>query len=328
MYTLPKEWLKFLREQHPPGSRIRLTEMKDPYRSMAPGTMGTLDRIDDIGTYHVHWDDGSGLGLVIGEDRFTVLPPELTTMKLYMPLNGDLYEQDDYGDMEDEPNCIGGCGLRIYADAIASALVKNQMPEEAERGIMHWYDEPDTVNNKVQSAVFKVEERDGRLWGVAECKVYGELQPKELETLKDYIEGQASDGWGESFEQREIQTDDGELYVHLWDSDDWNIQTEQERFSPKLAEGLPEMCFSTLKTTGELICIKRGESGYYPSTWSSTNKEENVEKADQLNEELGVTPEQRQAMEIGSMAGWNVPGADPANYGGAEHRFGGGMTLG
>ena len=137
---------------------------------------------------------------------------------------------------------------------------------------------------------------------------------KDGTILKEYLGGQASDGWGEGFEQRPIEVDGGELYVHLWQPDDWSIQTEQERFAPKVAEGLPELCFSTLRTTGQLICIKRGETGYYPSDWDTGDKEGNVELADELNEDLGVTPIQRQAMEIGSMAGWDVPGADPKHY--------------
>ena len=64
--------------------------------------------------------------------------------------------------------------------------------------------------------------------------------------------------------------------------------------------------------TGQLIRIKRGETGYYPSEWDTGDKEQNVELADELNEKLGVSPIQRQAMEVGSMAGWDVQGADPA----------------
>ena len=326
---IQKEWLNFLREQYPVGSRIKLREMKDPYAPVPPGTIGTLDHIDDMGTFHMKWDNGRTLGLVIGEDSFSLLAPEPTTMKLYMPLSANLYTRDEWGDTESEPTELNGRELRTYEGMILKALIANRSPEESESGIMHWYNENDTVNEKVKSVLFTAEERNGQLWGVAECRVVGELTQEELSTLKEYITGQASDGWGEGFEQREINTDEGELYVHLWNfGDSWGLQTEEERFSPKIAEGLPELCYSLHESTGELIVIKRGECGYYPTDYNTPDKERNIELADRLNEKLGVNMWQRQAMEVGSICGWDVPGADPAKYQEPPKPQMGGMTLG
>jgi hypothetical protein len=33
------------------------------------GCMGTVRMVDDIGTIHVSWDNGSSLGVVYGEDE-------------------------------------------------------------------------------------------------------------------------------------------------------------------------------------------------------------------------------------------------------------------
>lgn len=81
-----------------------------------------------------------------------------------------------------------------------------------------------------------------------------------------------------------------------------------------IPDGLPELCFSVLPGEGKLICIKRGESGYYPSDWETGNAEKNRETADYANEQLGITKAQELAMLHGSMAGWNTPGADPKSY--------------
>ena len=65
-----KEWqLKQLREEFPVGTRVELVYMNDPYNTkLVPGCRGTVRIVDDMGTIHVSWDCGSGLGIVFGED--------------------------------------------------------------------------------------------------------------------------------------------------------------------------------------------------------------------------------------------------------------------
>lgn len=74
---------------------------------------------------------------------------------------------------------------------------------------------------------------------------------------------------------------------------------------------LPDVCYSTLETTGQLICIRKGEKGYYPVSWSMADRAANRRLTDILNKKLGVTHAQELAMAHGSIFGWSIPSAGP-----------------
>ena len=67
-YIVNKEELEALREKYPPGCRVELVKMDDPYREMPPGLQGVVTGIDDSGSIHVDWQNGSSLAVIFGED--------------------------------------------------------------------------------------------------------------------------------------------------------------------------------------------------------------------------------------------------------------------
>lgn len=75
---------------------------------------------------------------------------------------------------------------------------------------------------------------------------------------------------------------------------------------PSTVSGLPPLCYARQPSTGATVLIVRGEAGYHPVETSLT--------AEQLNTTLTQPPtrQQVQAMLVGSLLGWSVPGADPA----------------
>ena len=61
------------KQEYPPGTRLVLINMTDPYNPVPPGTRGTVRMVDDIGTLHMKFDNGRTLGIVPGEDSFRKL---------------------------------------------------------------------------------------------------------------------------------------------------------------------------------------------------------------------------------------------------------------
>jgi len=61
---------------YPPGTRIELISMKDPYDPVPASTRGTVKFVDSMGTIFSEWDNGRSLGVVHGEDSFRKLTQE------------------------------------------------------------------------------------------------------------------------------------------------------------------------------------------------------------------------------------------------------------
>lgn len=64
------------KKMYPPGTRIELISMEDPYAPVPAGTRGTVKFVDDMGTIFPEWDNGRTLGIVPGEDSFRKLTQE------------------------------------------------------------------------------------------------------------------------------------------------------------------------------------------------------------------------------------------------------------
>ena len=62
--------IQFLKDLYPAGTRVKLVEMND-IQAPPIGTLETVMYVDDIGTIHIKWDNGSTLGVAYPEDRVT-----------------------------------------------------------------------------------------------------------------------------------------------------------------------------------------------------------------------------------------------------------------
>ena len=80
-----------------------------------------------------------------------------------------------------------------------------------------------------------------------------------------------------------------------------------------LRESLPETCYSILPSDGDLISIRKGDTGYWKLNIVPEGQTAR-EYADSENRKLGIDKAQEAAMLAGSMFGWHVPAADPKRY--------------
>ena len=145
------------------------------------------------------------------------------TFCLYSSLAGMMYPGGE------EQETLYRSELADYEEQIQKAILKAKHVEAEPRGLMHYFDGNRQVAAKVISAFPRVQNIRGELFGVLECSIWQPLTQSEIYELKNFWDGQMSDGWGEGFEQRPIYTREGELYVSFCaDKRYWGIMTEEE----------------------------------------------------------------------------------------------------
>ena len=149
-------------------------------------------------------------------------------MKFYSPLTADFfpnepdYEDEFYDEYEGYPQ--DGHELLEYETAIRDAVENDTRDFGGD--LMRYYREDDSVRRKVVRAVPTVDEVNGELVGSLWVDTDAPLTAEEQAVFCAYITGQYSDGWGEGFEQREIDVGDGKLYVHFWQDHDFELKRD------------------------------------------------------------------------------------------------------
>lgn len=71
-----KSYLAQLRKQYPIGMKIQLISMRDEKYPILPGTIGEVTHIDDMGSIHMKWQNGSSLALIPEVDSFKAVGVE------------------------------------------------------------------------------------------------------------------------------------------------------------------------------------------------------------------------------------------------------------
>ena len=151
--------------------------------------------------------------------RFRDLSGDLVTTRLFSPVQGEFFEEDDWGNMGETPSVLDGRDLMQYASAIQEQINGEDWSHEGDRGLAVYLDNQ-LLKQRVVSMFPGIEEVNGCLYGTMTVVSRGGLLPQELGTVMESWSGQASDGWGEGFEQREFQEEGGILYVRFWQPED------------------------------------------------------------------------------------------------------------
>ena len=156
---------------------------------------------------------------------------ELITVSVdyYCPLTIQMMDDDcaDYFEVDNG-----------YALSNEETIRERLMAEQNEdlNDMAYYFDGSETAKDKLVSAIWDVKEVNGTLYGVIHTHLTEKFTPEEEKAWVDELIGQAADGFGEGFEQREIKIDDGYICVSFWNGSDDYFMENQDDFENRMAD--------------------------------------------------------------------------------------------
>ncbi len=137
---------------------------------------------------------------------------------------------DEYGwdnGVADYPTLFSGVDMACYENNIQEAIEQRGGSDGGDL-MLFYFDEEEisSFKEKVLSAIPSVEIRGDELKGCTTVRLKEPLTEAEMQDLQGYLKSQFCDGWGEDFQQQEIKTCDGMLYV-FFANEPFDFEVEQ-----------------------------------------------------------------------------------------------------
>lgn len=111
---MTKTQLENLKALYPKHTKVQLVHMRDEY-APPEGTIGYVTNVDDMGTIHVNWQNGSSLGLVEGVDIFYVLSRPYEAMAHIHSLGGKMEKITVIEKVGDNDYIVDFGGVKCHA---------------------------------------------------------------------------------------------------------------------------------------------------------------------------------------------------------------------
>lgn len=165
----------------------------------------------------------------------------VTVLRVFSPLTGDLYKKDQVGKIQPKYERMPLEELCNHLQDIHQAIQCEYLDNEGANGLTV-YLEQKNLKRKVLTMIPSAELWENQVWSVLEVRSTEKITEEEEAALIDMWEKQVTGAFGDRILLHTIDTDQGELYLNLWnDSEDFVICPEAELKKPHGMNGIEKM---------------------------------------------------------------------------------------